>query len=170
LQWDDHITHAVFFDGPNGEVLVREGIVAPLFGSEAEIPDELVDVATHMATAVHRVDYHPGTRLAKYAELDLIDMHGKTRTIEMKPLLRFQFKGLGYGHREWGQGMWKGELAIGGESFDPLKLDLLAPENIHVQQVVRVTDGEQTGIGALEQIVIGPYAPAGFTGFSDGAK
>ncbi len=170
LQWGDHITHAVFFDGPNGEVLVREAAVAPLFASEGDIPDELEHVATHMATAVHRVDYHPGTRLARHAELDLIDLQGHVRTIEMEPLLRFQFKGLGYGHREWGQGMWKGELAIGGESFDPLALDLLAPDNIHVQQVVRVSDGEQSGIGALEQLVIGPYAPAGFTEFFDGAE
>ena len=42
-------------------------------------------------------------------------------------------------------------------------------ENLHVQQVVRARDGERTGIGVLEQIVIGPYAPAGFTGLLDGA-
>ena len=170
LQWDDHITHAVFFDGPNGEVLVREGLTSPLYPSESEIPDELDDVVTRMATAVHRVEYHPGTRLASRAELDLIDLHGSVRTITMEPQLRFQFKGLGYGHPSWGQGMWKGELEIAGESFDPAELDLLAPENIHVQQVVRVSDGERTGIGALEQIVIGPYAPAGFTEMLDGAR
>lgn len=170
LQWDDHITHAVFFDGPNGEALVREGLTSPLYGSQAEIPDELDDVATHMATAVHRVRYHPGTRLASHAEIDLIDLYGGVRTIALEPQLRFQFKGLGYGHRSWGQGVWKGELEIAGESFDPAELDLLAPDNIHVQQVVTATDGERTGIGALEQIVVGPYAPAGFTGMFDGAR
>ncbi len=170
LQWDDHISHAVFFDGPNGEALVREALTSPLYASEDEIPGELDDVVTRMATAVHRIDYHPGTRLAQRAELDLIDLYGHVRTVSMDPVLRFQFKGLGYGHPEWGQGMWKGELAIGGESFDPLELDLLAPENIHVQQVVKATDGERHGIGALEQIVVGPYAPSGFTGVLDGAK
>ncbi len=170
LQWDDHISHAVFFDGPHGEVLVREGLTSPLYASEADIPSELDDVVTRMATAVHRIDYHPGTRLARSAELDLIDLHGEVRTISMDPVLRFHFKGLGYGHPEWGQGMWKGELAIGGETFDPMELDLLAPENIHVQQVVKVTDGERHGIGALEQIVVGPYSPAGFTAALDGAK
>ena len=170
LQWEDHITHAVFFDGSQGEALVREGLTAPLFGSEADIPAELEQVATHMATAVHRIDYHPGTRLARYAELDLIDLYGNVRSITLEPKLRFQFKGLGYGHPEWGQGMWKGDLAVAGESFDTNALDLLAPENIHVQQVVKVSDGERNGIGALEQIVIGPYAPAGFTEMFDGAK
>jgi hypothetical protein len=78
-------------------------------------------------------------------------------------------KGLGYGHPQWGQGMWKGELAVGSESFDPSSLDLLAPENLHVQQVVRARDGSRQGIGVLEQVCIGPYAPAGFKDWFDGA-
>ena len=51
-----------------------------------------------------------------------------------------------------------------------MQLNMLAPENIHVQQVVRASDGKRTGIGVLEQVCIGPYAPAGFTDFFDGAK
>jgi hypothetical protein len=47
---------------------------------------------------------------------------------------------------------------------------MLSPHNIHVQQVVRATDGEKSGIGVLEQVCIGPYAPSGFTEFLDGAK
>ena len=123
-----------------------------------------------MATAVHRVRYHPGTRLAASAEIDLIDLGGGVRTISFEPRLRFQMKGLGYGHPEWRQGSWKGELAIGGERFDPAELDLLAPENVHVQQVCRVSDGTRTGIGVLEQIVIGPYTPAGFVEMIDGSR
>ncbi len=170
LIWEDHVSHAVFFDGARGEALVREGLTAPLFHSPDEIPDELADVATPMGAAVHRVTYHRGTRLASQAEVDLIDVYGVTRTITLDPKLRFHMKGLGYGHPEWPQGAWKGELAIGGESFDPTDLDLLAPENLHVQQICVATDGTQTGIGALEQIVVGPYEPAGFTDFLDGAS
>jgi hypothetical protein len=79
-------------------------------------------------------------------------------------------KGLGYGHPEWRHGSWKGELEIGGESFDPETLSLLAPENLHVQQLVRASDGDRDGIGVLEQLVIGPYEPAGFTSLFDGAR
>ena len=80
-------------------------------------------------------------------------------------------KGLGYGHPTWRQGAWQGELKTGVESFDPNELDLLRPENIHVQQVCRVSDGAGgRGLGALEQIVIGPYAPGGFTDMLDGAS
>ncbi len=170
LFWDDHITHAIFFDGPRGEALIREGIVAPLYASEAEVPGVEDGRDQRMAAARHRVKYLPGTRLAKSAEIDLVDLDGGTRTIALEPILRFQMKGLGYNHPQWGQGRWKGELEIGHESFDPRQLNLLAPENLHVQQVVRASDGKRTGIGVLEQVVIGPYAPAGFTDLFDGAK
>ncbi|MEY2883792.1 MAG: hypothetical protein RL490_1516 [Pseudomonadota bacterium] len=169
LVWDDHISHAIFFDGAKGEALVREGIVAPLYAAEVDIPGTEDGRDQRMATARHRVRYHSGTRLAAHAEIDLVSHAGDTRTIALDPILRFQMKGLGYGHPVWGQGMWKGELAIGGESFDPLALDLLAPENLHVQQVVRASDGSRSGTGVLEQVCFGPYAPAGFASFLDGA-
>src|SRR3954468_1653352 len=76
LFWDDHVSHAVFFDGIQGEALVREGLVAPLYASADDVPDRLVDTDTRMATADHRITYHPGTRLAAAAEVDLIDLDG----------------------------------------------------------------------------------------------
>ncbi len=170
LFWDDHVTHAIFFDGPRGEALIREGIVAPLYAAEDEIPGVQDGLDERMATARHRVQYHPGSRLARSAELDLVPLEGDIRTISMEPILKFQMKGLGYGHPEWGQGMWKGEEALGGESFDPRQLDLLARENIHVQQVVKTSDGTRTGVGVLEQVCIGPYRPSGFESFLDGAR
>jgi hypothetical protein len=170
LVWDDHITHAIFFDDQNGHALVREGIVAPLYKSAADVPAVEDGLDKRMATARHRVKYVPGTRLAESAEIDLVDHDGNTRTISLEPILKFQMKGLGYSHPQWGQGMWKGELETGAESFDPRQIDPLAPENIHVQQVVRASDGTHTGMGVLEQVCFGPYAPSGFTDFFDGAK
>ncbi len=170
LIWDDHITHAIFFDGQQGEVLCREGLTAPLYTSTEDIPGVEDGRVEHMATAVHRVSYHPGTRLARHLEVDLINLQGQVRTIEMEPILRFQFKGLGYGHPVWKQGAWQGELELGHESFTPDELDLLQPENIHVQQVVKVSDGQRRGIGVAEQVVVGPYAPAGFEEWFDGAR
>jgi hypothetical protein len=168
--WDDHVTHALFFDGARGEPLVREAIVAPLFDTEQAVPAALVDTDERMAGTAHRITYHPGTRLAARAEIDLLDLDGGLRTIHYEPMLRFQMKGLGYGHPTWRQGMWQGELKTGSESFDPAELDLLRPENIHVQQICRLSDGTRTGVGALEQIVIGPYRPGGFTALLDGAR
>ena len=70
----------------------------------------------------------------------------------------------------WKQGAWQGDFAIHGETYEPDQIDLSSPENIHVQQVVNVSDGERSGIGVLEQIVVGPYEPSGLTGMFDGAK
>lgn len=170
LFWDDHISHAIFFDDERGAALVREGFVAPLFATEQEVPDPLHSGVRRMADARHRIRYVPGTRLACAAEIDLVSQSGEVRTIGLEPLLKFQMKGLGYLHPEWGQGMWKGELALGHESFDPAAIDPLHPSHVHTQQVVRATDGTHSGIGVLEQMVIGPYAPAGFQQTLDGAE
>ena len=168
LIWDDHISHAIFFDGQKGEPLVREGLEAPLYQTEAEIPGVEDGLVERKLTARHRIEYHPGTRLAKAAELDLVNLDDGVRRIKLEPKLKFMMKGLGYGHPEWRQGAWRGELATGHESFDPRQLAHEAPENIHTQQIVTATDGERQGVGVLEQIVVGPYEPAGFKGFFDG--
>lgn len=169
LFWGDHVSHGIWFDGPDGEAFVREGIVAPLYDSEAAIPTTMVGNDERMATAVHRLTYRPGTRWVESAEVDLVRLDGDVRTIRFEPLLQFQMKGLGYGHPTWRQGSWKGELAIGGEAYAPDEVDPARPENIHVQQVARVSDGVRTGIGVLEHVVLGPYAPYRLTGLTDGA-
>ena len=73
-------------------------------------------------------------------------------------------KGIGYMHPEWGHGKWKGELAIGGESWKCADVDDNALENVHIQQVVMATSGSEKGIGVLEQIHLGPHARYGFKG------
>lgn len=168
LFWEDHVSHAIFFDDQRGAPIVREGLQAPLYGREEDIPDDAP--CDRKLTARHRIQYHAGTRLAKHAEIDLVGLDSSVRTISLEPVLKFQMKGLGYGHPEWRQGAWKGELETGHESFDQRQLDSLAPENIHVQQVVKASDGAGEGVGVLEQAVIGPYAPAGFKDFFDGAE
>ncbi|MFZ5654179.1 MAG: hypothetical protein ACOY42_07265 [Pseudomonadota bacterium] len=168
LFWEDHVSHALSFEGPNGEILAREGLVAPLYESAAQVPDGEGPGIERMAGVAHRLQYHPGTRIISAAEVDLTDLQGRVRTIAFEPILRFHMKGLGYFHPQWCQGVWQGELEIGGEVFDPLTLDLTAGPNLHTQQVVRVSDGRQRGMGVLEHLCIGPYAPYGFKDFFSG--
>lgn len=170
LFWEDHVSQAIFYDGTQGQPLIREAIVAPWLDREPDWATAEDGRTRKLATARHRIGYHPGTRLARTAEIDLIDHDESVRTIAFEPILRFQMKGIGYSHPEWGHGCWKGELETGHETFDPAKIDLLSPPNFHVQQVTRVSDGTRSGIGVLEQVSMGPYAPAGFTGMTDGAK
>ena len=95
---------------------------------------------------------------------------GSRERIELDPLLCFRMKGIGYQHPVWGHGRWKGELAIGGESWKSADLDEMAFENLHVQQIVRATSGSRRGVGVLEQIHIGPQARYGFKEFLDPAR
>ena len=166
----DHVSHAIFFDGPRGEALVREALTAPLHANAGAVPAVADEGVERMAAAAHRIRYQAGTRLAERVELDLGNLVGETRNIILEPMLRFQMKGLGYGHPKWRQGAWQGELAIGHDAFDANGLDLLAPENLHVQQVVRARDDMGEGIGVVEQVVIGPHAPSGFTALLDGSS
>lgn len=168
--WDDHVSHAIFFDDRSGFPLVREALEAPLYPDVQAVPGIEDGQIRKMQTARHRVTYQPGTRYATGAEIDLVAYDGTVRTIELSPMLRFQQKGIGYGHPKWSHGLWRGDLSVEHESFDVNSLDPLAMENIHVQHLVRATDGSRTGVGILEQFIIGPYAPAGFEAMLDGAR
>ena len=128
----------------------------------------------------HGAEWYRGTADALYQNIDFLDMHQPDDVLivsgdhvyntSYEPLLRFQMKGIGYTHPEWGHGVWKGELAIGGESWKLDELDPLAFDNQHIQQVMRARMGDEEGIGVLEQIAFGPHARYGFTSILDGAE
>jgi hypothetical protein len=167
LFWDDHVTHALIYDDSEGNPIQRGGFAAPLYPAAADIPGVEDGRDEHMADVQARVTYLPGTRRAASAELDMVDHSGRTRVIRCEPILDFYMKGLGYGHPQWGQGLWHGEMALGHESFDPAMLDPMARENMHVQQVIRIDDGERSGIGIFEHICTGPNSRAGFKTATD---
>lgn len=170
LFWEDHISHALSFEGPSGEALAREALTAPLYTSTDEVPEGDAQGIERMSAVAHRLQYQTDTRRIASAEIDLTDLKGNVRTIAFEPILRFHMKGLGYFHPTWCQGVWQGEMEIGGEVFDPLTLDLTDAHNLHMQQVVRVSDGARQGMGVLEHLCIGPYEPYGFTDFFSGVS
>jgi hypothetical protein len=116
--WDGHISHAIFLDGANGEAFVRDGVVAPLYPTVDSVPGVEEHRGRRMATVRHRLAYGPGTRWAQSAKIDLVDQDNHMRTMRLEPILRFQQKGIGYGHPKWGHGLWRGELSIEHDSFD----------------------------------------------------
>ncbi|HZU64295.1 MAG TPA: hypothetical protein VFF98_11470 [Novosphingobium sp.] len=115
----------------------------------------------------HRLQFAPGSRLIRRAEIDTICRDGSTQTFVLEPLLRYHMYGTGYNHPEWGHGFYKGEEAHTLESWNIHEIDLNAPRFMHVQQVVRATCGDEVGVGALEQYIVGPHARYGMTGFLD---
>jgi len=48
-------------------------------------------------------------------------------------------KGAGYFHPQWAHGLWHDELSVAGEEAKVEDLDTLAPDCIHVQQVIALS-------------------------------
>jgi hypothetical protein len=169
IHWRDRCTHFGIFEHADGRVWHFDGAITPAYDSPEAIPGVTDPTTVVLAQGAHRLTYVPGTRLARSAEIVLVEPGGTRHEISLEPLICFRMKGIGYTHPEWGHGRWKGELAIAGESWKTDALDLGAVENQHVQQVVRARLRDEVGIGVLEQFAIGPYRPYGLTGLLDGA-
>ena len=170
IHFQDRCTHFGVFEDGDGYPLHQDGAIAPIYENPDKIPGVDDPSIIRMGSVSHQIDYMKGTRRARRAELTLVERSGKEHRIELEPVLCFRMKGIGYSHPEWGHGRWKGELSIAGESWKTDELNELAIDNIHVQQVMKARMDGREGIGALEQIILGPYAPAGFKEFLDGAQ
>ena len=76
--------------------------------------------------------------------------------------------GLGYGHPNFGHGMWKGESIVAGERVAVPVATPCSRQHIHVQALCDATYGApdgsiEEGIGILEQLAIGIH-PTGLHG------
>lgn len=117
-----------------------------------------------------RTRLHQGTRWPAGGTLSLA-VRGAPEQVTFEPLGRFQMRGLGYTHPEWGHGYYKGALAVEREDIELADLDPLLPENLHVQMPVRVEAGDGlVGIGVFEQLIMGPFAPLGLKELLDGSS
>ncbi len=122
---------------------------------------------TH-ASPSHELRFKSGTRWLESATVTLTPDGGDPLAIEFEPLYSFLMKGLGYGDPKWGHGVWVGENEVDGVVFD---LASEAPmQNLHVQQVARVTANGKQGMGVFEIIVAGPYERYGFREMMDPAR
>ena len=87
------------------------------------------------------------------------------------PQYNFYMSGIGYTHPEWGHGHYKGENALGYDTYDIATVNEKVPLYWHVQafSTVQLTgpDVDSKGTGVLEQLVIGAHEPSGFTGLMD---
>jgi hypothetical protein len=170
LFWKTEATVAVFFENSQGHALHAEAKAIALHNSTDSFSCIEATGMRLFNGATHREVNGAGTRFAQSGSLKLLQADGSLREIQLEPVLRFQMKGAGYNHPLWKHGNWRGEEACGAERWRLDALDPLAPENLHIQQLVRCTDGAQQGLGVLEQLCIGPHAPSGFKEGLDGAR
>jgi hypothetical protein len=169
INWDDCTSHFLCFEKGNGDRWVGSQALLDIAGpNDAMFGPEADAHIHHLAGATWDVRWAPGLRRSQGATLKLLRHDGREERIDLEPLLTFRMRGLGYTHPEWGHGHWHGESAVGSEEHKVEELDNVEPWNIHIQQVMRATWGEKTGLGVLEQLAIGEHIPSGLHGIIDG--
>lgn len=161
-------THFDVNEYASGQRWHETGFIVPDFGtttSSGNSEPHAFDDIDYTAT------WRRGTRWAETFSITFSDSRSETgheaHTTELTPLYEFQMLGIGYGHPEWGHGLWKGELAVGYERWPLPVAQPCDPRHIHIQALCRARMGEHEGIGILEQLVIGPHEPSGMTGIID---
>jgi hypothetical protein len=167
LNFADECLHFMTFEDAEGKAWAKTAAVLPVIGTDAPVYGPGTE-AERIDEAQHRVRWAPGLRRSRDAALTL-SRGGRAETVELEPLLTFRMRGAGYMHPAWAHGRWHDELAVAGEQHRVEELDTPDPSCVHVQQVVRASWGERTGLGVLEQLVIGPHAPSGFRDLFGGA-
>ena len=170
IHWKQRCTHFATFEDPRGLAWHQDAAIVPAYESPEAIPGVEDPGVRYLPRNEHKLVYQPGTRRMKSGELALVEHTGERHVIQIEPLIRFQMKGIGYMHPEWGHGFWKGESALGAVSLKLAELDPLAPQHQYIQQVVRARIGEREGVGLLEQLCIGTYPRYGFNDLLGGAS
>jgi hypothetical protein len=160
LNFDEFSTHYFLNDDAEGKSWNGNAVIIPTLESEHAL--------VQMASWSSNIEFESGTRFAKHATIDFLSENDESYRIELNPLWNFSMQGIGYGHKIWKHGSFHGELASGYDEYAVADLD---PKNIHIQAMCDVKiitpNGEYHGQGVLEQLVIGPHAPSGFTEMLD---
>ncbi|WP_116437476.1 MULTISPECIES: hypothetical protein [unclassified Frankia] len=165
LNFADECLHYLVFENELGQPWAETAVVMPVLAPGAPVAGPDLGFRQLPGTR-HDIRWAPGLRRSERASLVIPG----AEPVELEPLRTFRMKGAGYLHPTWSHGRWHGELAVGGEAHKTADLDVLAFDTVHVQQVVRATWGQRTGLGVLEQAVIGRYRPGGFLELLDGAQ
>jgi hypothetical protein len=155
FNFDDCATFYHLNDDAEGKPWNTSGVIAML-GDEAQV----------MTQVRSELTFIPGSRHAATARIELTDDAGAISTLNFEPQWHFYMKGLGYGHPEWGHGLYHGDLEVGFDSFALADMAPGDPGSLHIQAfgsaTLTDTQGTRTGVGVLEQMIIGPHAPSGF--------
>ncbi len=155
---------AVYFhvnDDADGKAWNKRGRL--IWDDSALAPQEYADCGL-------AIDYVTGTRRAMRGVVDLPEMGNITLT----PKQTFYMKGIGYGHPSRRHGAFQSyEPVVAREEINLNEIDPMALENLHIQAIsearFETARGVEIGIGAFEQLFIGPHAPSGFNDILDGA-
>ena len=170
IHFDDECVVAGWFQRPGGQFWRPDGhriaVVSPV-PETVSLEDESV---TRFDPIGQRLTFKKGTRWITNAEIDLLTEDGRTVTMEIESLGRFDMTALGYMNPAWRHGVWHGELELGREQWAIADIEPTDFTHQHVHHIAKATLEGKTGIGIFEQIIMGPHTQFGFTDILDGAK
>ncbi len=157
LNFDDHLLFFHTNDDGDGAAWNRSALLVPTDGGDP----------IKLASPAGSLTFKPGTRHAASAVLE-----GGGVRVELAVAGTFFMHGIGYGHPTRAHGTFHGDHSLHTESHDIARLDEGIFANNHIQALVTATmilpDGTtRQGRGVLEQLIVGPHAPSGFTGMFD---
>jgi hypothetical protein len=162
MNFEDFSIHYFVNQDEAGDAWNENAVLIPKLGGGPE---------RQMKSYSYDCCYESGTRFASSALIKMVDAAGDFYEIEMRPQWNFYMKGLGYGHETHRHGSYHGALSVIREQYST---ESVTPDNIHVQAFCDVTlktgKGESQGKGVLEQLVIGPHQPSGFSELMDFAS
>ncbi|MFC3711312.1 hypothetical protein ACFOMD_01940 [Sphingoaurantiacus capsulatus] len=155
-------THQLYFhtnDDGDGQPWNRSML---LIGPDGT-PRKLWDVRS-------KLSFKPGTRHASAATIEGTGTDGPVK-VELTVHDTFFMQGIGYGHPTRAHGTFHGEHSVVTETIDTATADEGTIPLNHIQALVTakltLPGGQEDGRGVLEQLIIGPHAPSGFTGIFD---
>ncbi len=168
LHFDDYFTHLGLHEHTDGSRWFETALVLdPL--AHGAVPWSRTGVR-ECRDVRYRIEWEPGRREMRWAELSFFDPVEGERVIELEKCFTFRMRGIGYMHPYWAHGTAHGELETGRESIRLDDFDPADPSSIHIQNVVRARLGDRVGIGVLEQVAIGDHVPTGLTGLLDAPR
>jgi hypothetical protein len=167
LNFAEECLHYIVFEDAKGLPWSTGAAILPVIGPDAPVYGP--DLGFRDVSVSHAIDWQPGLRRSRGATLTVTEHGADPQAVTLEPLVTFRMRGAGYLHPQYSHGLWHGDEIVAGEEHKVEDLDTLDLDCLHVQQVMRATWGDRTGIGVLEQMVIGPHAPSGFNDYFDGA-
>lgn len=157
LNFADHLLFFHSNDEGDGSPWNRSALLVPLDGG----------APVKLASPAASLRFKPGTRHAASATLE-----GGGVRVDLTVDSTFFMHGIGYSHPTRAHGTFHGEHSVHTENHACASLDEGILANNHIQALVSATmtlpDGSiRQGRGVLEQLIVGPHAPSGFTGLFD---
>ena len=157
----DQSSHLYFVDDGDG------------YATDSHCVQQGSDQSTKLYDLKKEIEYKTGSRRITKAKFSASKKDGTKVIWTLTPKYHIFMCGLGYMHPDWGHGQFQGENQSLYDFYD-LNDDPHDPPFLHIQAIcdfeMKENDSIKNGIGALEQLLIGPHFPSSFEGLLDGSK